>query len=67
MLDSANKQKHAAPRLAKTIREDQLDIISLDTATPEMVLEALEGKPIYMDDTLTLFELKIKAITSEVQ
>lgn len=47
---------------ALKVPEDQLDVISLDSATPEMVLEALDGKPIYVDDNYTLFELRLKAL-----
>jgi uncharacterized protein YutE (UPF0331/DUF86 family)/predicted nucleotidyltransferase len=47
---------------ALNVREDQVDILSLDSATPEMVLEALDGKSIYLDDDYTLFELKIRAL-----
>jgi len=43
------------------VREDQLDVLSLDSATPEMVLEALGGKPIYVEDDFILFELRLKA------
>jgi uncharacterized protein YutE (UPF0331/DUF86 family)/predicted nucleotidyltransferase len=44
------------------VREDQVDILSLDSATPDIVLEALDGKSIYVDDDHTLFELKIRAL-----
>jgi hypothetical protein len=44
------------------VREDQVDILSLDSATPDIVLEALDGKSIYVDDDYTLFELKIRAL-----
>ena len=43
------------------VRQDQLDVLSLDSATPEMVLEALDGKPIYVEDDFILFELRLKA------
>ena len=43
------------------VPEDQVDVISLDSATPEMVLEALDGKPIYVEDDYILFELRLKA------
>jgi len=46
---------------ALKVQEDQLDVISLDSATPEMVLEALDGKPIYVENDYILFELRIKA------
>ena len=48
---------------ALEVQEDQLDVVSLDSATPEMILEALNGKPIYVEDYSKLFELKLKAIT----
>lgn len=35
---------------ALEVDEEQLHVISLDSATPEMVLKALEGKPIYVED-----------------
>jgi hypothetical protein len=47
---------------ALNVREDQLDVLSLDSATPEMVLEALDGKLIYVDDDYTLFELRLRAL-----
>ena len=46
---------------ALKVREDQLDVVSLDSATPEMVLEALDGKPIYVEDDSILFELRLRA------
>jgi uncharacterized protein YutE (UPF0331/DUF86 family)/predicted nucleotidyltransferase len=46
---------------ALKVREDQLDVIGLDSASPEMVLEALDGKPIYVEDDYILFELRLKA------
>ena len=36
--------------------------MSLDSATPEMVLEALDGELIYVDDDYTLFELRLRAL-----
>jgi len=47
---------------ALNVREDQLDVLSLDSATPEMVLEALDGELIYVDDDYTLFELRLRAL-----
>ena len=47
---------------ALNVREDQLDVVSLDSATPEMVLEALDGELIYVDDDYTLFELRLRAL-----
>jgi len=46
---------------ALKVQEDQLDVISLDSATPEMVLEALDGKPLYVKNDYILFELRLKA------
>jgi uncharacterized protein YutE (UPF0331/DUF86 family)/predicted nucleotidyltransferase len=48
---------------ALKVSEDHLDVVSLDSATPEMVLEALNGKPIYVKNDFTLFELKLRALT----
>jgi len=47
---------------ALDVHEDQLDVISLDSATPEMVLEALDGKLIYVEDDYILFELRLRAL-----
>jgi len=47
---------------ALKVREDELDVLSLDSAAPDMVLEALEGNPIYVEDAYILFELKLKAL-----
>jgi predicted nucleotidyltransferase len=44
------------------ISEDKLNLIDLDSAPPEIVLEALNGKPIFVEDEYILFELKLKAI-----
>jgi hypothetical protein len=44
------------------VREDQLDVLSLDSAAPEMVLEALDGKPIYVEDDFILFDLRLRAL-----
>ena len=43
------------------VDEDEVDVVSLDSASPEIVLEALDGKPIYVEDDYVLFELKVKA------
>jgi len=50
--------------IAKVMRvqPDKLDVVSLDSAAPEIVLEALEGKPIYIKDPYVLFELRFKAL-----
>lgn len=47
---------------ALEVQEDQLDVISLDSAAPEMVLEALDGDPIYVEDDYILFELRFRAL-----
>lgn len=47
---------------ALKVRGDELDVVSLDSATPEMVLEALDGKQIYVEDGHTLFELRLRAL-----
>jgi uncharacterized protein YutE (UPF0331/DUF86 family)/predicted nucleotidyltransferase len=44
------------------ISEDKLSLIELDSAPPEIMLEALNGKPIFVEDEYILFELKLKAI-----
>ncbi|MEM3677931.1 MAG: hypothetical protein QW176_07285 [Candidatus Bathyarchaeia archaeon] len=41
--------------------EDRIDLISLDSATPKMVMEALKGKIIFMKDEYALFKLRLKA------
>jgi uncharacterized protein YutE (UPF0331/DUF86 family)/predicted nucleotidyltransferase len=43
------------------VREEQLDVLSLDSAAPEMVLEALGGEPIYVEDDFVLFDLRLRA------
>lgn len=48
---------------ALNVSEDHLDVVSLDSATPEMMLEALDGKPIYVKNDFILFELKLRALT----
>jgi len=37
-------------------------MICLDTATPELALKALDGKPIYVEDEYVLFERRVKAL-----
>ena len=44
------------------VREDAVDLLALDSAAPELVLEALEGKAIFVKDQYALFELKLKAL-----
>jgi len=51
---------------ALKVREDQLDLIDLDSATPEMMLEALDGKPIYVEDEHILFDLRVKALMEQL-
>jgi uncharacterized protein YutE (UPF0331/DUF86 family)/predicted nucleotidyltransferase len=44
------------------IDEDKLNLLDLDSAAPEIKLEALQGRPIFLEDDNALFELKVKAI-----
>ncbi|MEM2865380.1 MAG: nucleotidyltransferase domain-containing protein [Candidatus Bathyarchaeia archaeon] len=46
---------------ALNVSEDRIDLISLDSATPKMVMEALKGKIIFMKDEYALFKLRLKA------
>ena len=46
---------------ALNISEDQIDLISLDSAPPKMIIEALKGKIIFMEDDYALFKLRLKA------
>ncbi|MEM2440592.1 MAG: HepT-like ribonuclease domain-containing protein, partial [Candidatus Bathyarchaeia archaeon] len=39
------------------IEEDKVDIVDLDSAAPEMVLEALDGVPLFVEDDYVIFEL----------
>jgi len=32
------------------VDEDEVDVVTLDSVSPEIVLEALDGKPIYVED-----------------
>lgn len=41
---------------------DQLYAIGLDSVTPEIIPEALDCKPIYVDDDYAQFELRLKAL-----
>jgi predicted nucleotidyltransferase len=43
------------------VDEDEVDVVTLDSVSPEILLEALDGKPIYVEDDYVLFELKVKA------
>lgn len=47
---------------ALKVREDQLDVISLDSSSPELVLEALDGKLLYVEDDYILFDLRLRAL-----
>jgi uncharacterized protein YutE (UPF0331/DUF86 family)/predicted nucleotidyltransferase len=47
---------------ALNVNEDKVDIIDLDSAAPEIVLEALEGIPLFVEEDYAVFELKVKAI-----
>ncbi|MEM1589373.1 MAG: hypothetical protein QXZ68_02845 [Candidatus Bathyarchaeia archaeon] len=44
------------------IEEDKVDVVDLDSAAPEMVLEALDGIPLFVEDDYVVFELRVKAI-----
>jgi len=44
---------------ALNIGEEEVD---LDSAAPEIRLEALQGKPLYVEDDYVLFELKVRSI-----
>lgn len=44
------------------VEEEDIDLLCLDSTTPEMVLEAVEGKILYLEDINTLFEVKLKAL-----
>jgi uncharacterized protein YutE (UPF0331/DUF86 family)/predicted nucleotidyltransferase len=46
---------------ALNVDEDKVDIIDLNSATPEIVLEALNGIPLFVEDEYVVFELKVKA------
>ncbi len=47
---------------ALKVGEDKVDVLSLDSAAPEMVLEALDGKSIYVEDNYALFDLRVRAL-----
>ena len=47
---------------ALNIGEEEVDLVDLDSAAPEIRLEALQGKPLYVEDDYVLFELKVKSI-----
>lgn len=47
---------------ALKVPEEKVDILVMDSAEPKLVLEALEGKQIYMEDSYVLFEVKMNVI-----
>jgi uncharacterized protein YutE (UPF0331/DUF86 family)/predicted nucleotidyltransferase len=47
---------------ALKIGEEEIDLVDLDSAAPEIRLEALQGKPLYVEDEYVLFELKVRSI-----
>lgn len=46
---------------ALNVKEDKVDIVDLDSAAPDIVLEALKGIPLFVEDDYVVFELKVKA------
>lgn len=46
---------------ALNVKEDKVDVVDLDSAAPEIVLEALKGIPLFVEDDYVVFELKVKA------
>jgi len=44
------------------VREDAVDLLVLDSAAPELVLEALEGEVIFTRNRYALFELRLRAL-----
>jgi len=42
---------------------EKLDVVCLDSAAPEIVLEALGGEAVYVEDPYAVFELKFRALT----
>ena len=47
---------------ALKVPEEEVDVLVMDSAEPKLVLEALEGKQIYMEDPYVLFEVKMKTL-----
>ncbi|MEM2935655.1 MAG: HepT-like ribonuclease domain-containing protein [Candidatus Bathyarchaeia archaeon] len=47
---------------ALKVSEEEVDVLVMDSAEPNLVLEALEGKRIYAEDQYVLFEVKTKAL-----
>jgi len=59
LYELGNLQVDAAKALG--VSEEQVDLICLNSAPPELVIEALEGMPIVEEDEET-FSLKIRAL-----
>ena len=47
---------------ALNLDEERVNLVDLDSAAPEIRLEALQGKPLFVEDEDTLFELKVRTI-----
>ena len=47
---------------ALKVPEEEIDVLIMDSAEPKLVLEALEGKQIYIEDPYVLFEVKMKTL-----
>ena len=47
---------------ALKVNEDKVNVVCLDSADPELILEAVQGIPIIMDSQETLVDLKVKAL-----
>jgi len=44
------------------VNEELIDLVVLDKAPPELILEALEGVPVLVEDAMAVFELRTKAL-----
>jgi len=44
------------------VGEELVDLLALDDSPPELVLEALEGIPILVEDPALVFELRLRAM-----
>lgn len=44
------------------VAEDEVDLLCLDSAASDTVLEALDGEAIYVEDPYLIFELRLKAL-----
>jgi len=44
------------------IKEELVDLAVLDNSPPELVLEALNGIPILVEDPVLIFELRLRAL-----